>query len=96
MNCFVCDSRAKQISSNIRIMRYYCEDCDLIYRITVHNKYRPENQSEMVLSNNEKYFRLRKLKEITPGVYVIQKSFKFPLPKPHYTFEKKRREDQRI
>jgi len=66
MNCFVCDCRTKQLCFNIRLMKYYCPGCDLIYRISVHNKYRPENQSEMIMSANGKYFRLRKLNEVQP------------------------------
>ena len=70
--CPSCDNQASFIYSNSRIMKYQCEDCNLIIVLNVHGKYKPKEQLEMKLSANGKYFKLYETNRMIPyGVPVL-------------------------
>ena len=67
LNCVACNGEAALIYSNIRVMRFFCKPCQLIFRVTVHGKYHPDKALVLVDSPNKKSFKLREKKTAQAG-----------------------------
>jgi len=68
MKCLICNSRTKELVVKSRILKYYCEDCDMIFVIRAYKKYQENESLVMCLSTSQKYFILRKKKDYDPGI----------------------------
>ena len=51
MDCQSCGQSTTQIYSNIRVVQYYCADCDLLYVVHIMPKFHPDRDEKVMVLN---------------------------------------------